>query len=744
MTQMKIDAVPIREVKINEHALKNIQFHPTLINFFYGKNGSGKTSIGKYLKDHNTSDKELCLFNDDYIKKNVQQYGNMPGVFTITEEDAEAKKQIDLERKKQKDATAAKDALEKEKGNVVANQDKFERNGHKDLRNAIKPWTDKYPNIVYWGITKANSQVDHLLQDVTATDADLKELEQRYAVAFDESVKTYAELTLLSSFEESEEGLKLMGTPVISSADTPFAQFIKSLGAFDWVRTGHRMYQPKAGKICPYCQQPLPDSFEEDIRKCYDETYGKQISAINHFKSSFEVKKGTIENTIDVNLSSEFPSERMKELQSKCDILHERIKTCQSALDTKVKEPARIVDFELPNELIGEINDICREINKEIRHHNELVAANDKKKCIAAFWSYIAFQLSGQIAAYKRGYGEYSKQIKDIDGKIKAEASKYQAAEARIRELNTTTSNTDDAKNNINAILNASGFHGFRLENSEEPNTYILKRPGEVGPAKGLSEGETNYIAFLYFYQYVIGTNDKAGKQKEKIIVIDDPVSSMDSSTMYMISMYVRHLIKIAYNRYDLDAPDDAPSFIDQIFILTHNPYFFKEVTFDYIKEYECVKVYSLIKHDDDTTSLEKKERDIRGSGRKENFSPVRNTYDDMWHELKETKDPIIMLHDMRRILQYYFVQISGRSDLRDALISDDKKDYFADEGEIELVKDMVPLFDQDSRGINDELYFDAGSLDTQRLMDVFRGVFDAMNQRPHYDMMMNEESARG
>ena len=91
---MKIDAIPIKEVRINEHALKNIQFHPTLINFFYGKNGSGKTSIGKHLKDHNPSDKELCLFNDDYIRRNIQQYGSMPGVFTITEEDAEAKSRL--------------------------------------------------------------------------------------------------------------------------------------------------------------------------------------------------------------------------------------------------------------------------------------------------------------------------------------------------------------------------------------------------------------------------------------------------------------------------------------------------------------------------------------------------------------------------------------------------------------------------------------------------------------------------
>jgi hypothetical protein len=42
----------------------------------------------------------------------------------------------------------------------------------------------------------------------------------------------------------------------------------------------------------------------------------------------------------------------------------------------------------------------------------------------------------------------------------------------------------------------------------------------------------------------------------------------------------------------------------------------------DYIKEYECVKVYTLNKNADDTTSLVKDERDLRGSEQKENFKP--------------------------------------------------------------------------------------------------------------------------
>lgn len=134
-----------------------------------------------------------------------------------------------------------------------------------------------------------------------------------------------------------------------------------------------------------------------------------------------------------------------------------------------------------------------------------------------------------------------------------------------------------------------------------------------------------------------------------------------------------------------------------------------------------------------------KDERDRRGSEQKENFSPVRNTYDDMWQELKEVNDPVILLHDMRRILQYYFVQISGRPDLREELTSEDSKTYFGGDEKMQLVQHMVPLFDLESRGINDELYFDAASLNPDLLREVFRGVFDVMHQRPHYDMMMNE-----
>lgn len=64
-------------------------------------------------------------------------------------------------------------------------------------------------------------------------------------------------------------------------------------------------------------------------------------------------------------------------------------------------------------------------------------------------------------------------------------------------------------------------------------HVYEVRRPdGSI--ADNLSEGEKNFIAFLYFYHLVYGTDSADGETKDKIVVIDDPVSSMDSGSLLL------------------------------------------------------------------------------------------------------------------------------------------------------------------------------------------------------------------
>lgn len=76
-----------------------------------------------------------------------------------------------------------------------------------------------------------------------------------------------------------------------------------------------------------------------------------------------------------------------------------------------------------------------------------------------------------------------------------------------------------------------------------------------------------------------IGKEEANEAVKDKIVVIDDPVSSMDSGALFIVSALVREMIEVCYNNTDYRSNKVDGDYIKQIFILTHNVYFHKEIT---------------------------------------------------------------------------------------------------------------------------------------------------------------------
>ena len=112
-----------------------------------------------------------------------------------------------------------------------------------------------------------------------------------------------------------------------------------------------------------------------------------------------------------------------------------------------------------------------------------------------------------------------------------------------ISQLSSQIVNVDATMNSINQKLTDSGFQGFHIQKKkDEPNKYDIIRDDGL-PAHGLSEGERNFIAFLYFYHKVLGRETADSTFKDRIVVIDDPVSSMDSSSLFIVSSIVRELL---------------------------------------------------------------------------------------------------------------------------------------------------------------------------------------------------------
>ena len=112
---------------------------------------------------------------------------------------------------------------------------------------------------------------------------------------------------------------------------------------------------------------------------------------------------------------------------------------------------------------------------------------------------------------------------------------------------------------------------------NEIPKYYLKRGVSESNDVfNTLSEGEKNFIAFLYFNEICKGTLEKDNKDKKKIVVIDDPVSSLDSQALFIVTTIIRDLAK-KKGRSANDKKEFYNPHIEQIFVLTHNIYFHKE-----------------------------------------------------------------------------------------------------------------------------------------------------------------------
>ena len=303
----------------------------------------------------------------------------------------------------------------------------------------------------------------------------------------------------------------------------------------------------------------------------------------------------------------------------------------------------------------------------------------------------------------------------------------------------------------MNATLRAIGFQGFYLR--EKPGAsyvYQLVRNATAGieVAKDLSEGERNFIAFLYFYHTVIGSQYDDGHIDDKVVVIDDPVSSMDSNTLFYVSALVRELIAICYNNYSMDESRGSDEHIRQFFCLTHNPAFFREISYNRLPQFECVSFFEISKDKENHSHIAEL-RETFGD-RQVNKTPIRSYYDTLWHTFRASDDVLALISAARQILDYYFIQTGGyRPDVfRDMLLEGEGRKEFIHEKENgdedhtyhRIATAMISLLNSGSSGFNDGVFIDTAAFSAEQIRDAMEIIFYVMKQPQHYALMMGKE----
>lgn len=735
----------------------------TFVNFFYGNNGAGKSSIAHAIEEDDgvvwadgksADDYDVLVYNQNFISENFVSYGDLKGVFIFGEEDIEAKKRIATlteEKKKKSDAkvTAGEEYKQKTAG-VDAALTQFQDTCFSktaDIRKRFEKCMD--------GKKQKRNFAEAVLGEKSPKEHDLPELERLYGVAFDDTARAYAEFKKAGATTYgSLPGKELLDKVIVSSSDTPFARFLKALGstASDWVRDGHTHFSGSAGGKCPYCQQKLPANFENEIAATFDAQYQQDIRDLGQFQTTYSRETADIVRVLQTNTADAMPSLDLKALQERLSLLESKFEVNRQRIAEKVKEPSKTVSLEDTDTLLLEIGAMIDDINKLIKANNDVVAAkkSSKEKCKMEIMQHLAFLLADEVTSYKDEVARLKTEIDDVTEHGKKLKKEIGELTTQISELNKHNANTEAAIDSINKILRDSGFQGFSIRAKDGvENVYeIVRENGTV--AENLSEGERNFIAFLYFYHRVRGSMNSE-ELKEKIVVIDDPVSSMDSTALFIVSAIVREMINVCRNNTEYLNPQVPGDYIKQLFILTHNVYFHREVTYQQVGYYNCTSFYMIRKNDNVSTVKLCKRQNKEIPSEEENYNPVQNSYAALWDELRDLHSTIPALNVMRRILEYYFLQLCGYegSDLRSIVLEkkENREKFIKQvEGEkpdmtdYQLASSLLAYINNPN-GISDGLNYVEDCEDAEAYKRVFQMIFDALGQSQHYKMMTGQRT---
>ena len=296
--------------------------------------------------------------------------------------------------------------------------------------------------------------------------------------------------------------------------------------------------------------------------------------------------------------------------------------------------------------------------------------------------------------------------------------SKNQRLEELKRQINEKESEVTSVVhtvNEINRILRLFGFKNFKLAESDQKGFYKIIRPNGEDAQETLSEGEYTFITFLYFYQLIKGSTEKTGIISDRIVVIDDPISSLDSNVLFIVSNLVKQILKDC---------QEKRNGIKQVFVLTHNVYFHKEITFKGSRESNTKEetFWMIRKLNGKSTISEYKD------------NPIQTTYELLWSELYDIQkiNTATIFNTLRRILEYYFNILGG-------IKYEECINKF--EGEDKLIcRSLISWINDGSHFIGDDLEMPMDSEKIEKYLEVFRLIFEKLGHGEHYKMMINRK----
>ncbi|WP_410877865.1 AAA family ATPase [Myroides sp. DW712] len=711
------------------------------INFIYGTNGCGKTTLSNFLLNpsdekymscsiewENETHLKTLVYNKEFRKRNFGN-GKLNGVFTLGQATTD---QITIIENKTEELKKLKDEGVKKRDTqnaLIQKKEALEKKFTENCWTKIFKKYDKEFKEAFIGSMRSGELFKSRLLDESSTNIAIWEpievLREKARTIFGSVPQDISLINLIEYDRVIEiENNLIWKKIIVGKADVDIAKLIQKLNTNDWVNQG-RSYIQEDDNSCPFCQQQtITNDFKNQLETYFDENYLNDINSIKDYKREYnsltenlinqlndieQREKSSIDTKLDVDKFSAY----LKTLISQISINNE-------FLNNKIKEPSRIVEMTLLKEQFDLIKGLISNANSEIVKHNGIVAnfITEKKNLVNSVWKFLIEEFKAEINLFVTSKSGLETGVATLEAQLVQKLAEYKALELEVKELSKTVTSIQPTIDEINRLLLSYGFTNFKIVPSTEPGFYQIERENGEIAEHTLSEGEVTFITFLYYLQLTKGGHNEDSVNEERILIIDDPISSLDSNVLFIVSTLIKEILK--------DIRLDKGN-IKQVILLTHNIYFHKEASFEGLNRGKGEKnnYYILRKINSITNIFPFNEK-----------NPISSSYELLWNEIKDynNNSGITVQNAMRRVIENYFSILGSKRD--DTLLS-----KFENPQEKEIFRSLLSWINEGSHTLPDDLFVELPDQSIEIYLKVFKDIFVHTNNIGHYEMMMGIES---
>ncbi|WRA86145.1 AAA family ATPase [Helicobacter pylori] len=711
------------------------------INFIYGANGSGKTTTSSFLKnlaENGIEDKfansKIAWYNNESLKIEVynkqfkeEQFRNsqVKGIFTLGKKTNENLEKIESKTK------SINEEKEKKKKNKESLQKLEQERKEKEKDFADRCWEKLYKKNeedfkeILEGFKRKEKFKEKILKEFEndkynqSEIVGLEKLKEKIEIVFGENQTELALLECNLTDFDFIENHSIWEQKIVGSGDAAIADLIKKLSNEDWVAWGREYI--KDNSICPFCQkETITEEFKKQLESYFDTSYQESTETIKenmeHYASITARALERLDKIVETEQKNQQTKLNTESFKRIVETLKSKINGNQQKMHDKSKEMSRSFELESTKNEIKEIRDLIDTTNQQIAKHNEIIKniKNQKKTCVEQTWKFLVNEFKSDIQEYDKKRCGLEKGISNLNEEIRENQEKIKKLENEIRELEKTMVSIRPIVNEINTLLERYGFTNFGLACTEDEKSYRIQREDGQLVGETLSEGEVTFITFLYYYHLTKGSLKESDISKNKVLVIDDPISSLDSNILFIVSVLVKELMKETMKE---------KTNIKQIIILTHNTYFYKNITYD-LKRYQGKYSFWIINKDNNISKIK---------SYKEN--PIKNSYELLWQEVKQAKENnaswVSLQNVMRRIIEYYFRILGGFEH------NHNLSECFENIEEKQVCNSFISWFNDGSHGISDDLFVQSQDISIETYLKVFEKIFKITGHEAHYKIMM-------